>query len=51
MEFANAKQCIVRTMILNGKLRMQKRGVIYFIVSFDYLHMYLLIYLFVCLFY
>ena len=50
-EFGYAKQWIVRTMILNGKLRMQKRGVIYFIILFDYLRIYLLIYLFVCSFY
>ena len=50
MEFGYAKQWIVRTMILNGKLRMQKRGVIYFIMLFNYLHIYLVINLFICLF-
>ena len=50
MEFGYAKQWIVRTMILNGKLRMQKRGVIYFIMLFNYLHIYLVINLLICLF-
>ena len=50
-EFGYAKQWIIRTMILKGKLRMQKRGVFYFIILFNYLYFYLLIYLFICLFY
>ena len=33
-EFGYAKLWIVRTMILNGKLRMQKRGLSYFILLY-----------------
>ena len=47
--FDYAKQWVVRTMILNGKFRMQKRGVFYFIILFSYLH--ICYYLFIGLFY